>query len=56
MAINDQIRDEKRKYDINRKDAKIPALSSGKIDKYEGIMFYNLKYCAMLVVSVSVVS
>ena len=35
MAINDQIRDEKRKYDINRKDAKIPALSSVKIDKYE---------------------
>ena len=35
MAINDQIRDEKLKYDINREAAKISALSSGKIHKYE---------------------
>ena len=35
MAINDQIRDEKLKYDINREAAKISALSSGKIRKYE---------------------
>ena len=35
MTINDQIRDEKLKYDINRKAAKTSALSSGKIDKYE---------------------
>ena len=35
MAINDQIRDEKLQYDINREAAKISALSSGKIDKYE---------------------
>ena len=35
MTINDQIRDEKLKYDINIKAAKISALSSGKIDKYE---------------------
>ena len=35
MTIDDQIRDEKLQYDINRKVAKIPALSSGKIDKYE---------------------
>ena len=34
MAIEDQIRDEKLQYDINREAAKI-ALSSGKIDKYE---------------------
>ena len=32
---NDQIRDEKRQYNINRKAAKISALSSGKIHKYE---------------------
>ena len=31
MAINDQIRDEKQQYDINREAAKISALSSGKI-------------------------
>ena len=35
MIIDDQIRDEKLQYDINREAAKILALSSGKIDKYE---------------------
>ena len=35
MAIEDQIKDEKLQYDINREAAKISALSSGKIDKYE---------------------
>ena len=35
MAINNQIRDEKLQYDINRKTAKTSALSSGSIQKYE---------------------
>ena len=35
MIINDQIRDEKIQYDINREVAKISALSSGEICKYE---------------------
>ena len=35
MTINDKIRDEKLQYDINKEAAKISALSSGKIDKYE---------------------
>ena len=35
MNINDQIKDEKLQYDINREAAKISALSSGKIHKYE---------------------
>ena len=35
MTINDQIRDEKLQYDINREAAKISVLSSGKIHKYE---------------------
>ena len=36
MTIEDQIRDKKKlQYDINREAAKISALSSGKIDKYE---------------------
>ena len=35
MTIEDQIRDEKLPYDINREAAKISTLSSGKIDKYE---------------------
>ena len=35
MTIDDKIKDEKLQYDINRKVAKISALWSGKIDKYE---------------------
>ena len=35
MTIVDQIKDEKLQYDINRENAKISALSSGKLDKYE---------------------
>ena len=35
MTVEDQIKDEKLQYDINREAAKISALSSGKIDKYE---------------------
>ena len=35
MAIDDKIRDEKLQYHINREAAKISALSSGEIDKYE---------------------
>ena len=35
MTIDVQIEHEKLKYDINRENAKILALSSGKIDKYE---------------------
>ena len=33
--LNNQIRDEKLQYDINRQADEISALSSGKIDKYE---------------------
>ena len=35
MTLQDQIIDEKLQYDIYRDTAKISALSSGKIDKYE---------------------
>ena len=35
MTIEDEIRDEKLQCDINREAAKISALSSSKIDKYE---------------------
>ena len=35
MTINDQIRDEKQQYNINREAAKISCLSSSKIHKYE---------------------
>ena len=34
-TINDQIKDEKLQYDINREAAKISASSSGKLHKYE---------------------
>ena len=35
MIVDDQIRDEKLKYDIIKEAAKISVLSSHKIDKYE---------------------
>ena len=35
MTNDAKIKDEKLQYDINRKAAKISALSSGKIDQYE---------------------
>ena len=35
MTIDDKIRDKKVQYDINKEPAKISALSSGKIDKFE---------------------
>ena len=48
MTIDDQTRDEKLQYNINRKAEKIAALSSGKIDKFEcltgkEILPYNKK-------------
>ena len=45
MTIEDRIKHEKLQYDINREAAKISALSSGKIDKYEyltGKRYYHL--------------
>ena len=35
MTTDENIRDEKEQYEINRESAKISTLSSGKIDKYE---------------------
>ena len=35
MTIDDKIRDEKLQYDINSEAAKVSALSSGQIGKYE---------------------
>ena len=35
MAIDDQLREDKLQYDINREAVKISALSSNKIGKYE---------------------
>ena len=35
MTIENQIKDKKLQYDINREAAKISALSSGKLGKYE---------------------
>ena len=35
MTINDQIKDEKLQYNINREAAKMSALSLGKLHKYE---------------------
>ena len=35
MTIDDQIKDKKIQYDINREATKISALSSSKFNKYE---------------------
>ena len=35
MTIDDEIREEKLQHDINREAAKISALSSRKMDRYE---------------------
>ena len=35
MVIDNQIKDEKQQYDLNREAAKISTLSSGKINKYQ---------------------
>ena len=42
MTINDQIRDEKLQYDINREAAKISVLSSCEIHKYEYLTGENI--------------
>ena len=42
MVVDDQIKDEKLHYYINREAAKISALSSGKIDMYEYITFEKI--------------
>ena len=42
MAIKDNIRDEKREYDINREVSKISALSFGTIANYEYLTFQEI--------------
>ena len=42
MTIDDKIRDEKLQYDVNREAAKILALSSDKIHKYEYLTGENI--------------
>ena len=42
MTTDDQIRDEKLQYDINREAAKISDLSSGKTHKYEYLTGENI--------------
>ena len=43
MTIEDQVSDEKLQYDINREAAKISALSSAKIVKYEDLTGEEIK-------------
>ena len=45
MKINDQIRDEKLQYDINKEAAKTSALSSGKVHKYEYLTGEDILPC-----------
>ena len=37
MEIDDEVRDEKLQYDINREAANLSTLLSGKLDKYENL-------------------
>ena len=46
MTLEDQIRDEKLQYDINREAAKISALLSGRSNKYEILLVK--KYCHLI--------
>ena len=48
MTIEDQIRDEKLQYDINRETAKISALSSGKINMINMNTLLMKKYCPQI--------
>ena len=45
MTIDDKIRDEKLQYDLNREAAKISALLSGKIHKYEYLTGEDILPC-----------
>ena len=42
MTIDGQVRDEKLQYNVNKEAAKISALSSGKIYKYEYLSGENI--------------
>ena len=42
MTNDDKIIDDKLQFNINRETAKISALSSGKIDKYEYLTFEEI--------------
>ena len=42
MTVNDQITDEKLQYNINTEAAKISALSSGRIHKYDYLTGENI--------------
>ena len=46
MTVEDKIRDGKLQHNVNRETAKILALSSGKIDKYE--YFIDKQYMVIL--------
>ena len=46
MITDNQTKDEKLQYDINREAAEISALSSGKINKYEYLTGEN--YCLLI--------
>ena len=47
MTNDDEIRDEKLQYDINKEAAKILALLSGKIEKEMDIFQVNKYYLAI---------
>ena len=46
MKIDEKIEDEKLQYDINREAAKISALSSSKMEKYQYLA--GEEYCHLI--------
>ena len=44
MTINDETRNEKLQYDINREAGKISALSSDEIHKYESLAGEDIRF------------
>ena len=44
MTIDDEIRDEKLQYDVNREEQKILAVSYGNIDQYEFLTGEEILY------------
>ena len=43
--LNREIMQNEAQYDLDRKAAKIPALSSNNLDKYQYLTRFKTKYC-----------
>ena len=48
MTIEDKVKDEKLRYDINKKSRRKSTLSSSKTDKCEYLTGENILYCFLI--------